>query len=300
MIVTKKSVILFLSLFFFTSAFGQMRWYRATVEAPWETRENHTSVVFDGKMWVLGGLDRHHSATYNDVWCSTDGDSWICVREHAPWGPWRYDNASVVFDGKMWVLGGKVFAWKDTNDVWCSTDGDSWICVASAAAWRPRGGHTVVVFKDTLWLLGGRVALSDTIYNDVWFSTDGDSWICATESAGWYARRGHTSVNYNNRLWIMGGSGQNIYNDVWYSTGLNSGAIEETKPLTQSITPTPTIFRSISHLRISQPSILTDISGRRVATFRPGANDIRHLQRGIYFLIPNTPAKLPRKIILIK
>ena len=40
-------------------------WTQATSAAAWGARSDHTSVVFDGRMWVLGGYD----GTYrNDVW----------------------------------------------------------------------------------------------------------------------------------------------------------------------------------------------------------------------------------------
>ncbi|MFA7162277.1 MAG: hypothetical protein WC083_06880, partial [Candidatus Methanomethylophilaceae archaeon] len=42
-------------------------------------RSDHQALVYDGKMWVLGGSSR------NDVWCSTDGESWTQVTSSAGW-----------------------------------------------------------------------------------------------------------------------------------------------------------------------------------------------------------------------
>jgi hypothetical protein len=71
-------------------------------------------VVFDGKMWVLGGdrIFEGPSIAYNDVWCSSDGVNWTESDNNADWSA-RGGHASVVHDGKMWVLGGG-----DKNDVW--------------------------------------------------------------------------------------------------------------------------------------------------------------------------------------
>ena len=82
------------------------RWQCATENAGWSGRYGHTSVVFDNKMWVLGGGYK------NDVWYSSDGINWVCATENAGWSP-RDDHTSVVFDNKMWVLGGGY-----KNDVW--------------------------------------------------------------------------------------------------------------------------------------------------------------------------------------
>ena len=69
----------------------------------WSIRYEHTAVVFDDKMWVLGGFDG--SSTLNDVWWSVDGASWTEVTASNHWSA-RYYHTAVVFDGKMWVLGG--------------------------------------------------------------------------------------------------------------------------------------------------------------------------------------------------
>ena len=126
-------------------------------------------------------------------------------------------------------------------------------------------------------------------------------WFRAPD-APWPGRSDHTTLVFRDTIWLLGGAAPDSsgrwrgLNDVWYSTGLNGGAIEETKPFTQLTSPSPTIIRSIFHLRINQPSTLLDISGRRVATLRPGANDIR-LRSGIYFLLD---ADQRRKIVIIK
>jgi len=70
-----------------------------------------TLAVFDNQLWdtdrsyfyevFLAGLEAVGS---NEVWCSQDAAHW----KQMPAAPWtvRRDQASVVFDGKLWVLGG--------------------------------------------------------------------------------------------------------------------------------------------------------------------------------------------------
>ena len=79
-------------------------WAEATHNAGWSSREGHTFLVYDNKMWVIGGISNSGRA-YDDVWSSSDGINWTEVTGNAGWsGP--YGHASLVYDNKMWGLGG--------------------------------------------------------------------------------------------------------------------------------------------------------------------------------------------------
>jgi hypothetical protein len=332
-----------------------VNWTCAVDSAPWLSGSGHTSVVFDNKMWIIGGAiwplswpqanrvwyspdgvnwtcavesapwgyvwDYHTSVVFNNkiwvigdscglgVWYSPDGVNWTCATESAPWGP-RGGHASVVFHNKIWVIGGYVPGRGDVNDVWYSLDGTNWTCATNSAPWRGRKKHTAVVFRDTLWIMGGWSDTPiETFYGDVWYSPDGVNWTCATESAGWGRRAFHSSTVYNNRIWLIGGdticyNSNSPCGDVWYSTGLNATEFE---PITQPVSPTPTIIH-LSQLsqffqQLRQPAILFNTSGQKIDL--NGANPIRHLKPGLYFLLPqretdfNTQGRKTQKIILI-
>ena len=122
----------------------------------WSARQEHTSVVFDGKMWVLGGSV---SGDYNqnDVWDSTNGIAWneVKTNNNAGWKA-RYKHTSVVYEGKIWVLGGdsgKYPARYIEGDAWYSIDGVVWN--KNTENFDYRADHTSVVFRDRLWLIGG-------------------------------------------------------------------------------------------------------------------------------------------------
>ena len=89
-------------------------WTQATSAAAWPARDAHTTVVFNNKMWVIGGYD---GAYRNDVWYSADGATWTQATSAAGWTK-RTGHTSVVFDNKMWVIGGYDGAYR--NDVWYS------------------------------------------------------------------------------------------------------------------------------------------------------------------------------------
>lgn len=96
-------------------------WSRATSSAEWPERMASTSVVYDNKMWILGGLTGGHGLIgLNDVWYSTNGYSWICDCPLIKFPP-RWDHTAVVFDDRIWVLGGAPPGWEGLNDVWYRT-----------------------------------------------------------------------------------------------------------------------------------------------------------------------------------
>ena len=210
-----KCKIVILLLFSITSLFAQqLGWVQATNAAGWTGRDGHATIIFDNKIWVLGG-NISSSVYKNDVWYSTDGINWTCATASAGWSQ-RSDLKAVVFDNKMWIMGGQESNGYTKNDVWYSTDGVSWVQVNASANWTPRSGHTSVVFNDKMWILGGRTSLYNWV-NDVWYSTNGISWTRACSSAEWSARYYHTSVVYDNKIWMLGGYDGSYKNDVWNS-----------------------------------------------------------------------------------
>ena len=144
--------------------------------------------------------------TSNGVWSSATGVEWM-PESAAPGWLSRGLHAAVVFQDKLWVLGGAEEL-TELNDVWSSTDGVAWTEETESAPWSPRGGHTVLVFEDELWLLGGGAGRDDEfqVMNDVWTSADGVNWTEASVSVPWSVRGGHTAVVYQDRLWVLGGA----------------------------------------------------------------------------------------------
>jgi N-acetylneuraminic acid mutarotase len=192
-------------------------WASATLSAPWSPRDGHASVVFDGKMWVMGGVVDTYPYSKNDVWYSSDGAHWTSATLSAKWPP-RSWHSSTVHDGKMWVIGGSDVG---TGDVWYSTDGVTWTSATLSAPWGPRSGHTVVAYDGRIWLIGGTQPGHGTT-KEVWCSSDGKNWTLVTNSAPWGDRCNHTSVLHNERIWLLGGYyyfplQEGYKNDVWYT-----------------------------------------------------------------------------------
>ncbi|MBN2436584.1 MAG: hypothetical protein JXK07_15095 [Spirochaetes bacterium] len=157
-------------------------------------RYGHTLVVFDDKMWVIGGWeyldntgDDGGERTENDVWYTEDGINWVCATQSASFSR-RVAHTSVVFDNKMWVIGG-VYNGRDEDyfiratDVWYSEDGANWIEANDSPAIgisdsNLRISHSSIVFDDKIWIIGGGCLDEDKNTSfDTFSSSDGIDWM---------------------------------------------------------------------------------------------------------------------------
>ena len=187
------------------------------VGTTWSARSFHTSLFFNGEVFVIGGFNKT-TIGVRDVWSSSDGVHWTEKQSDAPWGP-RFAHSSVVFDGKIWVIGGQESA-SATNDVWSSPDGITWTEQTAAAAFSARLGHVSVVHNGLMWVIGGEDAASGL--SDVWSSPDGITWSPALSGAAWGPRGLGGAAVLDNRIWLMGGTksgaAPDVYRDLWSSS----------------------------------------------------------------------------------
>jgi hypothetical protein len=209
------------------SSIDGVNWTEETSSTGWGGRYGHTSLVFDEtddgidnpKIWVIGGFEFQAD---NDVWSSADGVNWTEITADASWSE-RAGHCSVVFDNKMWILGGQGNDWYYKDDVWSSTDGLNWNLETASPGWDDRLDHAVIVYDNEMWVISGD-HYSDT---EIWSSSDGSNWLPVNsnlddDNGDWYNRSGHTSVGYKGNMWIMGGYGLGDYDEVWSSpNGIN-------------------------------------------------------------------------------
>ncbi|MFS4493102.1 hypothetical protein [Maribacter sp. 2308TA10-17] len=220
-----------------------VNWVLVTQNAEWPGRIRHEMIVFDNKLWIIGGFDSE--GPIGDVWNSEDGVTWNLVTDSAGFGNvsghsvivfddkmwltqegavWFSDNGavwtlasddgigqlrirhtSVVFEDKMWVIGG---ANEGANNVMSSNDGITWVVVNDAPSFIDensfeRRGHTSVVFDDKIWVIAGFGGKVEA--TDIWYSKDGKDWLLSTEESAYSGRVSHESVVYNNKIWVIGG-----------------------------------------------------------------------------------------------
>jgi leucine-zipper-like transcriptional regulator 1 len=196
-------------------------WERIVSFAPWTARSGHSVVVFDNKLWIIGGVNFFERKLKNDVWYSEDGINWKEANASAPWSG-RYDHAVVTFKDKLWLMGGCGFGEgveSTKNDIWSSENGKDWELVVEHAPWPARHGHTSVVFKDKIWTISGWNTEQGKGLKDVWYSENGSTWNKTEKDTPWEGREDHTSIVFDNKIWVLGGMDSNWEwkNDVWYS-----------------------------------------------------------------------------------
>ena len=167
----------------------------------------------------MGGVEdfyqNNDETLKNDVWSTADGKAWHLEVDHAPWSK-RAHAQAVVFDDKIWIMGGG--HWKpDTvpfNDVWCSGDGVNWTLVTDTAPWTERMWFSLVVYRDRMWVLGGWNR-EDGNFGDVWYSADGENWTELESSVIWKKRHEHSAYVFQDKIWVAGGPAAPLDSEVW-------------------------------------------------------------------------------------
>lgn len=188
------------------------------------TLPNSTTLEFLSKMWIIGGNGS------NKVYFTLNGVNWTEVANlplpaSIPGSGllcgWHSSHTSVVYDSKMWVIGGACNVDNAIPHVYSSSDGISWALVGQLP--RPTAEHASVVFNGKMWVIGGqkKQAASSTgdYYSEVYSSADGVTWnlegkLPIVKDQNWNSgmpypatRSHHSAVIFNNKIWIIGGIG---------------------------------------------------------------------------------------------
>ena len=214
---------------------NKYQWQLVNDTNSFSVRDGVQGYAFNNKMYLMGGwnpLDpiNYPNITTNEVWESTDGNSWNLL-DTADWEG-RHCFGSIIHNGKMWVIGGDQLQGHYQKDIWNTSDGINWTKICDSVPWGDRMTHMTCSFDGKIWVMGGQKIVGwgnyiDTVYNDVWNSVDGITWNLVTDSAAWNPRGQINKVCvFNNKMWIVGGGTYNgqrkYYNDVWNSTdGIN-------------------------------------------------------------------------------
>lgn len=195
------------------------RWTLETDDPGWCPRVSASFAVFRDRMWIMGGTENFYDdndhTLHNDVWSTADGRNWRLETDGAAW-PRRTHAQAVVFDGKLWIMGGGRWHPETVprNDVWCSPDGVRWTQVTEAAPWAPRMWFSLVVYRDRMWVLGGW-SREHGNFGDVWYSTDGEKWTELKSKVIWRNRHEHSAVVFRDKLWVYGGYADELSSEVW-------------------------------------------------------------------------------------
>ena len=144
-------------------------WTQMTAAAGWTARFGHTSVVLaDGSIVIMTGRNDVLSASYNDVWRSTDnGANWTQMTADAEWST-RYASGSVAIGNTIILMGGNTTDDSFNNDVWVSSDcGATWTKIADAG-WIDRTQFGYTVLPDYSIVVACGIPETYSLCKDVW------------------------------------------------------------------------------------------------------------------------------------
>lgn len=127
--------------------------FTLSMVAPWSPRANLSAVVFNDKIYIMGGIRANVG---------------IYVMPFAGIG------MTTTILGDVWSYPGPNYTWVNSTN---------------APGWGVREGHASVVANGKMWLFGGSASqLGNFVSNDVWYSTNGSAWTQQTANAPWGAR----------------------------------------------------------------------------------------------------------------
>lgn len=197
-------------------------------------RINHTLTVYDNKMWVIGGFTENtpgNLTTLNDVWFSSDGETWSLATDDLLSGANVGFHSTVVFNNKLYLIKDGYNESAPGCTVWSSNNGIDWTQETNNA-FSYRDDFDAIVFNDELYVIGG--SWESSFFNEIWKSTDGINWSQVnTGSSIFSSRAGSESIIYENKLWVFGGrNGTSTITNMglWYSNNGSSWSRYEPLP----------------------------------------------------------------------
>lgn len=157
-------------------------WTLETDNAAFPVGEDHTVTVFNDKLYLIGGtaLNNFTPSYSNQVYTSEDGISWTQLTTPEIFEA-RAAHGTVVFENKLWVIGGwQVLTNQETgqqeitsyDDAWYSEDGATWKKAEVSDNYEGRFDLTTTVFNNKVFIIGGFKLgpnLNNREYlNDIW------------------------------------------------------------------------------------------------------------------------------------
>lgn len=160
------------------------------------------------------------------------------------------------------------------------------------SAWAMKNdGHGNRMRLVIQWHDGGRRVIGEA--GSTWLERDSAVWVRL--STGLVAAPGN-AVSARLNLCIEGRGGFDRWDDM--SFGPLTGSREGGGGAPRVDRVGPTVVRGMVRLSGAGPVVVVDVSGRRVAEFHPGANDVRQLVPGVYFVSTPGGAATLRRILV--
>lgn len=247
-------------MYFFSAGSGKTTVWKSNSGLSWQKqpsiptkREGYRINVLGEKMILTGGCDGE--SMLPDTWSSTDGKNWR--QDKAPY-PARCEHATVVFNNKLWLIGGtssrESGVESNLSDIWSYSREGGWHQEVAKAPFGELTRFKVSVFNEQLVLLSG-------LSNDanIWLSADGKAWRKQTHNLPSQGGGSNYSLVENNReLWLYASFSRpkatNYYspaaNQIWRSKDGKSWSLSQYQPSYAQI-PTSDVIKHKGKLWLS-------------------------------------------------
>lgn len=172
--------------------------------------------VVNGTIYVISGLDiDHHPVTTNDAY-NIENDTWMTKAQMPTKNGPKHHAASTVVDGKIYVIGGRLFGNgvpNQINDALTNLD-DNWMYDPQKNNWTlfnsmpiGRSGFAAESSDGKVYVFGGQVARGP-MTNVESYDPITNEW--AVEPKMKFARDGLTAVTFNDRIYVLGGQHEEL------------------------------------------------------------------------------------------
>jgi len=163
----------------YRSQIGTGVWLQESSEIP-AGMETSPGVVFDKKLWLLGGSAVNPDQPSDRIWCYTRDEGWKeWIPKETRFSP-RMGHACVVFDEKLWVMGGFDENGNAQNDVWHLAKGEEEWEGPTTADWPERCMFGAASSDDRIVVYGGVKEPFGAGYKDLYSRTKDGSWTKET------------------------------------------------------------------------------------------------------------------------
>jgi hypothetical protein len=204
-----------------------INWRVEALHAPFGGRYTPNAVSLNGRLflyagqtwndgsWCTPGGMRCDARGFNDVWESVnDGRTWNQVVRAAPWAGRGLIHGSIVFEGKIFLIGGGLKAippgeqWSETvaefQDAWSSPDGIVWNREIGQLPFPGRTHFSVAATTFGCFVSDGSVGQQVRVSNDLYFASDCRNFV-AVPNPPLPARHASSMIEFNGTIAILGG-----------------------------------------------------------------------------------------------
>ncbi len=201
-------------------------------------RREHSAVVYNGYVYVLGGNtgSAANTVSYASINTSTGViGTWTATTAFTTA---RLDHASVVYGGYIYVIGGT----KGTSSTACRDSGSAAICndvqyaaldpsTGAVGTWTTttyfstaRDSLTAAAQNGYMYIMGGNTGSQTNDFQYAPINSDGSTGTWSTTSTLVTARSAHSSVVYGGYIYTLGGFGGGYLATTEY-TQINNGGL---------------------------------------------------------------------------